>query len=172
MTVRRGWFTGSPRVVVFPSQNGATLFSSSPFTGVIQIAKIPIGDTTSEALYDPNSGTYVTGMQLFRSTSGSTGTYGYTFTAAGNSNSVLHFAFPHHQASFNTTTQNGATGLYLQSTTIGMMRAYTGSQWTITETLSTDILFLSGGTGTTPISATVLSAIQAAAEADISYNVA
>ena len=66
------------------SQSGANLVSSSQFTGIIQIAKIPIGDTTSEALYDANSGTYVTGMQLFGSTSGSTGTYGYTFTAAGN----------------------------------------------------------------------------------------
>src|SRR5271170_7447992 len=121
------------------SQNGATLVSSRPFTGVIQIAKIPIGDTTSEALYDANSGTYVTGMQLFGSTSGSTETYGYTYTAAGKSKSVLHFAFPHHQASFDTTTQSGATGLYLQSTTMGKMRACTGSQWTMTETLPTNL---------------------------------
>jgi len=154
------------------SQNGATLVNSSPFTGVIQIAKIPIGDTTSEAVYDANSGTYVTGMKLFGSTSGSTGTYGYTFTAAGKSKSVLHFAFPHHQASFDTTTKNGATGLYLRSTTMGTMRAYTGLQWTMTETLPIDVLFLSGGTGSTPISATALAAIQAAAEVDISYNVA
>ena len=154
------------------SQSGATLVSSSPFSGVVQIAKIPIGDTTSEALYDANAGTYVTAMALFGSTFGSVGTYGYTFTTAGKSNSALHFAFPHHQASFDANTQNGGTGLYLQSTTMGKMRAYTGSQWTMTESLATDVLFLSGGTGSTPISAAALSAIQTAAESDIGYNVA
>ena len=154
------------------SQSGANLVSGSPFSGVVQVAKIPIGNTTSEALYDANAGTYVTGMQLFGSTSGSTGTYGYTFTTAGKSNSVLHFALPHHQASFDANTQTGATGLYLQSTTMGKMRAYTGSTWTMTESMATDVLFLSGGTGSTPISSTALSAIQTATESDIGYNVA
>jgi endo-1,3(4)-beta-glucanase len=154
------------------SQSGANLVGSGKFTGYIQVAKIPTGDTTSETLYDANAGTYVIGMQLFGSTSGSTGTYGFNFTVAGTSTSVLHFALPHHQASFDATTQSGATGLYLKSTTMGQMRAYTGSQWTMTENLPTDITFLSGGTGTTPISASALSAIQTAAESDIGYTVA
>jgi Glycosyl hydrolase family 81 N-terminal domain len=84
-------------VYVFPSggasyslsQRGNNLVGNGQFTGYIQIAKIPIGDTTSEATYDNSSGTYSTGMNLFGSTSGLIGTYGYTFNAGGITNSVL-----------------------------------------------------------------------------------
>ena len=152
------------------TQSGSSLVANSPFNGVIQVAKIPIGDTTSESLYDVNAGTYVTAMTLFGNTSGSTGTYGFNFTATGNPNSVLHFALPHHQASFNPATQNNATGLYLKSTTMGMMRAYTGSSWTMTETLPSDILFLSPGLSATSYSANAISAINAAAQSDITQN--
>ena len=54
---------------------------------------------------------------------------------------------------------------------MGQMQAYAASQWTMIETLPTNILFLSGGTSTTPISASALSAIQTAAQADIGYQV-
>lgn len=71
---------------------------------------------------------------------------------------LLHFALPHHQASFNATTQNAATSLYLQSATMGRMRAYLASQWTMIETLPVDILFLPGGTEVTTFSATATEA--------------
>ena len=166
-------------IYVFPSggstfslsQSGSALVGSGQLNGYIQIAKVPIGDTSSEAVYDASSGTYVTAMTLFGSTSGSTGTYGYNFTTGGVSKPVLHFALPHHQASFNATTQNAATGIYLQSTTMGKMRAYRGNQWTMTETLPTDILFLPSGTDVSNLSGNVISAIRAAAQADIGINV-
>src|SRR5208282_4736475 len=64
------------------SQNGMNIVGSSQFTGYIQIAKIPIGSTTAEAIYDANAGAYVTGMTLFGSTLGPKGIYGFKFTTA------------------------------------------------------------------------------------------
>lgn len=155
------------------SQSGNNLVGSGKFYGYIQIAKIPTGDTTSEALYDTYSGIYVTGMTLFGSTSGTTGTYGYQLSTGGRSaSSALHFALPHHQASFSSATQSSATSLYLQSTTMGLMRAYTSLQWTMTETLPNDITFLPGGSSVTSYSSTALQAMLAAAEADIAQDVA
>lgn len=154
------------------SQNGNSLVGNGKFTGYIQIAKIPTGDTTAESTYDTYSGSYVTGMTLFGSTTGSTGTYGYQFTIAGrSSSSALHFAFPHHMASFNSATQNTATGIYLQSTTMGQMRAYAASKWTMTESLPNDIQFLPGGTSINSFSSKALSAIRAAASADVQIDV-
>ena len=154
------------------SQSGNSLVGNSKFTGYIQIAKIPINDNTAESIYDTYAGTFVTGMSLFGSTSGSTGTYGYQFTTSGRSStSVLHFALPHHVASFDSTTQSKATSIYLQSTTMGKMRAYTATKWTMTETLPTNILFLPGGTSVSTFSSKALSAIRAAASADVAIDV-
>ena len=154
------------------SQNGNSLVGNGQLSGYIQIAKIPIGDTTSEATYDSYSGIYVLGMSLFGSTSGWTGTYGFKFTTAGpSSNSVLHFALPHHMAAFDSATRSTATGLYLQSTTMGQMRAYTATTWTITEKLPNDVQFLPGGTELTAFSTAALSAIRSAAQADVQQDV-
>lgn len=155
------------------SQNGSNIVGNGQLHGYVQIAKIPIEDTgTSEASYDAHAGTYVTSMTLFGSTEGSTGTYGYNFGIAGKSSSsgsVLHFALPHHQASFNATTQSTATGIYLQSTTMGKMRAYTALQWTMTETLPTNILFLPSASNT--FSASTITALNNAVNSDISFDV-
>ena len=169
------WF-----VYVFPSGGGSyslsqginSLAGNRKFNGYIHIAKIPIGDATSEATYDANNGAYVTGMALFGSTVGSTGTYGYIFANAGvSTSSVLHFAFPHHQASFDATTQNAATGIYFQSTTMEKMRVYNVSQWTMVETLPTDILFLPGGLQANAFSATAISTLSMATTANIGQDV-
>jgi len=162
-------------IYVFPNsgsysltQNGNSVVGSGHFNGYIQVAKIPIGSSTAESIYDAQAGTYVTTMSLFGATSGSTGTYGFQFGTAGKSSSaVLHFALPHHQASFVSDTQRTATGIYLRSTTMGVMQAYTATQWTMTETLPSNINWLTG-TGYTQ---SQLSAIAKAAADDINYNV-
>jgi len=162
-------------IYVFPingsyslAQSGNSVVGNSPFNGYIQVAKIPIGSSTAEPIYDANAGTYVTSMTLFGATSGSTGTYGFQFGTAGiSSSSVLHFALPHHQASFLSDTQGTATGIYIQSTTMGVMQAYTATQWTMTETLPSNINWLSG----TGFTQSQLSAIAAAAANDINYAV-
>lgn len=154
------------------SQSGNSLVGNGKFSGYIQIAKIPTGDTTAEATYDTYSGVYVTKMSLFGSTSGSTGTYGFKFNTAGrSSSSVLHFALPHHMASFDSTTQSKATNIYLQSTTMGSMRAYTATTWTMIESLPSNILFLPGGTSVNTFSTKALNAMRAAAQADVAIDV-
>lgn len=103
-------------------------------------------------------------MTLFGATSGSTGIYNFQFnTVSISSSPVLHFALPHHQASFVSDTQGTATDIYLQSTTMGVMQAYIVTQWTMTETLPSNINWLSG-TGFTQ-----LSPIAAAAANDLNY---
>ena len=60
---------------------------------------------------------------------------------------VLHFAFAHNQASFNSAIQNSVTAfIYLQSTTMDKMRANTASRWTMVKTQPTNILFFPRGT--------------------------
>jgi endo-1,3(4)-beta-glucanase len=89
------------------TQSGNSLVGNGKFTGCIQISKIPIGDTVAEATYDSYSGVYVKQMKLFGSTCGHTGTYGFNFTTGGrHSSSVLHFALPHHIASFDSATNS------------------------------------------------------------------
>ena len=75
-------FSSSPYSL---SKSGDNVVGNGAFNGYIQVAKIPMGDSTAEATYDAHAGTYVTGMKLFGSTSGSTGYYGYQFTTAGTS---------------------------------------------------------------------------------------
>ena len=165
-------------IYVFPSgagpyslfQNGSVLLGHGQFSGIIQIAKIPNGNTTAEATYDSHAGTYVTSMTLFGSVQGSTGTYGYNFGTSGiSSHSILHFALPHHQASFDNTTRGTATGIFLQSTTRGQMQAYTALQWTMIETLPTNIQFLPGAGNT--FSPTALTAMGTAANSDVTFDV-
>ena len=154
------------------SQKGNNLIGNSEFSGYIQIAKLPTGNTAAEAVYDSYSGTYTTGITLFGSSSSWTGTYGLKFTTAGRvSSSLLHFALPHHVSSFDSTTQNTATTIYLQSTTMGLMQAYTATKWTMTETLPIDITFLPGGSQVSSFSTKALSAIRSAVQSDVQQDI-
>jgi endo-1,3(4)-beta-glucanase len=167
-------------VYIFPSsgkgpvlvQDGATLLGDGQLTGYIQIAKIPTDNASCEATYDAQAGTYVTSVHLCGSTFGAEGTYGYKFTVGGiPSNSVLHFAFPHHRDSFDADTQKTATDIYLQSTTMGRMRAYAALTWVMLEQLPYDVVFLSGGTEASALSADAIAKIRNAAEADIGIDI-
>jgi len=153
------------------SQSGNSLIGDREFSGYIQIAKIPIGNTAAEAVYDRHAGTYTTGITLFGSTSSWTGTYGFKFITAGRaSSSLLHFALPHHASSFDSPTQNTATALYLQSTTMGLMQAYTATKWTMTETLPLDITFLPGGSQVS-FSTKAITAIRKAVQSEVQQDI-
>ena len=153
------------------SQSGNSLIGNGKFSGYIQIAKIPIGNTSAEAVYDSYSGTYTTGITLFGSTSSWTGTYGFKFATAGRaSGSLLHFALPHHTSSFDSTTQSTATALYLQCTTMGLMQAYTATKWTMTETLPLDITFLPGGSQVS-FSTKAVTAIRSAVQSEVQQDI-
>jgi endo-1,3(4)-beta-glucanase len=54
---------------------------------------------------------------------------------------------------------------------MGVMRAYTATQWTMTETLPTDVNFLPGGSSVNSYSTTALNAIRSAAQADVAIDV-
>ena len=138
-------------IYVFANNGGAstmTLTSSTlltgpaGFSGVIQIAKLPNGASSSiEAVYDAAAGTYATQNVLSGSAVGTTGSYTFDFqpvSLAGNP--LLSFLYPHLQQS---VTSGVPTSLQLWSNTKGLMTAYTGNSLTFTESnLPVDIQFL------------------------------
>ncbi|CAM1501907.1 Fc.00g038910.m01.CDS01 [Cosmosporella sp. VM-42] len=114
--------------------NNGLAQAKQPFYGIIQIAKDP-KTTGSEALLDDGAGIYPTKFDLTGSTSGTTGTYTFTFTKAGHQTGNLYmYALPHHIASFNSATKSKVKSVKLQTTTKGIATLVQGTTWTMVET--------------------------------------
>lgn len=105
--------------------------ASKPYNGIMQVAKDPGG---AESTLDKASGAYPMGVALSGSTSGTKGTYSFTFTKGGLKNvQLLMYALPHHVDSFDATTNSRKTSFQLQTTTKGMATAVVGDTWTMLE---------------------------------------
>ncbi|KAI0133675.1 glycoside hydrolase family 81 protein [Xylariales sp. AK1849] len=106
--------------------------AAKPFNGIIQVTKDPGG---AEAIIDTAAGAYPTGVTLSGSTSGSQGSYTFTFAKAGISNTkLLMYALPHHVECFDTNTNKAvALNVQLQTTTKGMATAVLADSWTMVE---------------------------------------
>ncbi len=130
--------------ISFQMQSNSRVEAAAPLTGVIQVAKLPVG-SSDESLYDAAAGVYATGATLSGSTSGNTGSYTLRWTKAGidaASRPLLMFALPHHVESFDPTTNGGRTSLQLQTPTKGAATAVRGDAWTMVESnLPVDIGF-------------------------------
>lgn len=138
-------------VYLHSSNGGSTTMNQSSnalytgpagFSGVIQMAKLPLSYTSSdEEVYDSAAGTYATQNVISGTASGTTASYTFDFgptSIAGNP--LLSFLFPHQVASVTSGT---STTLELWSNTKGLMQAYLGNTLTFTESdLPTDIQFL------------------------------
>ncbi|KAI9844530.1 MAG: hypothetical protein M1838_002157 [Thelocarpon superellum] len=109
--------------------------ASAPFTGTIQIAKVPAG--ASEAVYDASAGVYATGAEISGTVSGTTGSYSLTWQKSGLNASaatpLLMFALPHHIQTFDAATAQGTTTLQLQTTTKGVATAVAKDSWTLVQ---------------------------------------
>ncbi|CAA91245.1 cell wall and ascospore endo-1,3-beta-glucanase Eng2 [Schizosaccharomyces pombe] len=177
------WF-----LYAFPTSSSSTfnltlasnsqLTTSTKFTGLIQICKVPnesVNNSYPDTIYDASAGVYTTSISLSAQVSGTTGEYWFRFATAGYTNlNPLMFALPHHMQSFGSDTQAYKTGLGLASTTMGIMFAYATKTWHLIEkNLPTQVGFLpipwNGGSNT--YSPTALAAIRAACATDINFDV-
>ncbi|KAI0408289.1 glycoside hydrolase family 81 protein [Xylaria palmicola] len=105
--------------------------AKKPFDGIVQVAKDP---GSAESIIDAASGAYPVGMVLSGTSSGSNGTYTFTFQKAGFSDAkLLMYALPHHYESFDSATAKETSTIKLQTTTKGMAKAVVADSWTMTE---------------------------------------
>ncbi|OLL22613.1 putative endo-1,3(4)-beta-glucanase 2 [Neolecta irregularis DAH-3] len=120
--------------------NNSFIEASCEFSGVIQIAKIPITHTghflntecVEQAVYDFHAGSYPTGVTLSGCVGGSSGSYSFNYVVCSLRGApVLTYLFPHHVASI---TEGLKTPLQLVSTVRGTMTAFFGNRLTFTET--------------------------------------
>ncbi|KAN0071494.1 Endo-1,3(4)-beta-glucanase [Elaphomyces granulatus] len=114
-------------------ESPSSLRGDSGFSGTIQVAKNPLGDT-GEQLYDNSAGVYAVTGNVTGTVSGPTGNYSLSWEKAGinpESTPLLMFALPHHLESFDDDTKTCQTPLILRTTTKGNATAVTGESWTM-----------------------------------------
>lgn len=112
------------------------------FSGIVQIAKIPRGDTSS-SIYDIAAGTYAIDASIRGSVTGTTGMYVLSWKKAGiTSQNLLMFALPHHVQSMSPESRAKLVPLNLRTTTKGVSRAILSNNMTLLESaLPVDIQF-------------------------------
>ncbi|GJJ73931.1 endo-1,3(4)-beta-glucanase [Entomortierella parvispora] len=122
--------------------------TSGRFSGLIQIAKIPVGnEKEAEMLYDSSIGVYaVSGELIIREeyVNRESGGYRIDWKLGGDPDQqFLHFTLPHHRDIL--TAKAIPTSLVLPSTTKGKMVAYLGSSWHLREPERVSAGFLPSG---------------------------
>ena len=107
---------------------------TSPWSGVVQVAKNPVG-AMGESVYDAAAGMYATTASMSGSVSGSQGKYTITWIKAGSLTTapLLMFALTHHLTTFDPPTAHGVTQITLDTTTKGKATAVMADSWTLLE---------------------------------------
>lgn len=117
--------------------NNSCLLASAPFTGVVQLTKLPASAPQLESLADASTGAFPTGLSLAGSVSRAVGTYSFTFHKAGAAAAaapLLMYCLPHHLQSFDAATAARAhPRAGLPSTTKGFMAAVVSDRWVMAE---------------------------------------
>jgi endo-1,3(4)-beta-glucanase len=143
------------------------------FHGTIQVAKDP-GD--GEKVYDQACGAYATGVKLVGSATDASGSYTFCFKKDGIKEATLvMFALPHHQSSFDGATKGKMANVKLQTTTKGLANAVLADSWTMVEPkLPTTIGFLPWSPeagGISSISEAAKKTIRGIAQKEISQDI-
>lgn len=122
--------------------NSRTLVGPEGFSGTVQVAKNPLGES-GYPIFNAAAGAYPETGEVSGSVSGHTGTYSLSWTKKGvQSQQLLMYALPHHVAAFDEETAGRATAVTLASTTKGIATAVLGDHITMVEpNLPTDIGF-------------------------------
>ncbi|KAF2460544.1 putative endo-1,3-beta-glucanase [Lineolata rhizophorae] len=109
------------------------------FTGVVQVAKFA-GDSAGDQVYDEAAGAYAVSGSV---SADSEGNYELAWAKQGiTTKSLLMFALPHHQTSFDGETLQARTDIVLQTTVKGKATAYLADTWGLSERIPTEIGFL------------------------------
>lgn len=129
-----------PNLIFNPSR----LEFDKPFTGTIQVTKIPGGDQSFEAVIDKCAGIWATSVDLSASYNDKSASATYTFDYQHDPNSrsglLLMYAFPHHVESFIPETSE-VLQYKLNSTTKGPMHAVISNRWYFKERIPGHISF-------------------------------
>jgi endo-1,3(4)-beta-glucanase len=159
-------------VPVMTLQDSGNIIGPKNFSGTIQVALRP-GLKKQETVYDSSAGVYATGASISASVSGTTGTYTLQYAKGGKkARTLLMFALPHHQESFDSVTSSKVTPIQLMTTTKGLAKSVLADSLTMVEPdLFTDV-------GFTPVASNpkltkaARKAIRKAAALELSENIA
>ncbi|KAG0341098.1 hypothetical protein BG000_010254 [Podila horticola] len=125
---------GAPLTFELQGQ-GQAVATSGKFSGLLQIAKVPVGNVAAETTYDQAKGVYATNGDLVirqKYVNSVTAGYRIDWKLAGDTTApFIHFTLPHHRAIL--TSKTTPTTIELVSTTKGKMVAYQGASWHLLE---------------------------------------
>ncbi|PQE33898.1 glycosyl hydrolase family 81 protein [Rutstroemia sp. NJR-2017a WRK4] len=131
-------YATSPSPLTLTLLSPSLIQGSAPFSGSLQIAKLPASASTSaeaELLHDTAAGAYARSASISGSVNGNSGSYTLTFEKAGLSDpTLLMYALPHHVESFDNATYCAVRGgVVLDTTTKGTATAVLANSWTLLE---------------------------------------
>ena len=170
MTTSQSGYPGNALTLTNPR----LLQGAAGFNGFIQVAKKQADKQDSESLYDASAGAYAVSATISGSTSGTSGTYGLSWTKQGIANrTLLMYALPHHVDVIDRSTAK-VTDMQLQTTTKGLATAVIGDSWTLVEpNLPVDMGFAPwspSSRGVSSVSAAAAQLINKAGESELSQD--
>lgn len=114
--------------------SAGVLRAASPWTGLLQVAKLPNGDPRVESLFDQGCGTYAVSMELDGYIESDKACYSLAIEKQGPQQ-VLMYALPHHLSSFTADTRQTVYQNELKSQTSGGMCLVSSDLWKMEESL-------------------------------------
>jgi endo-1,3(4)-beta-glucanase len=108
------------------------LFGTQSITNVLRLAKKQ-SDPDANSILDSHTSVYPTSCQLKADVTGTKGTYTFVWQRKGDlTNTLLHYTFAHHRQIISTSSAT-QTPIQTHSSTKGIMIAYIGDTWIMTE---------------------------------------
>lgn len=158
--------------ISFAISNGNIVASNAVDGLIIQAVYAP-SNTQLDNYYYQSAGQYVTTAAVSGLLSCLSTSYQFTWTTAGSSiaGAPIVFALPHHLQTLTADTTTKYTGITLDSTTKGTMRAFLTNTFSFSDTVDTTIQFFPHVTGSgtsVSYSPSQLTAIHNAAVSELS----
>lgn len=155
------------------SVSNGNIVASKAIDGLIIQAVSAPSNTQLDNFYYQSAGQYVTTAAVSGLLSCLSTSYQFTWTTAGSSiaGAPVVFALPHHLQTLSSDTINKYTGITLDSTTKGTMKAFRTNTFSFSDSVDTTIQFFPHVTGSgtsVSYSASQLTAIHNAATSELS----
>ncbi len=116
--------------------NNGELVADLPFSGLLQLIKLPLKSTDAESIIDAFAGTFVRSISVDGGIddAGGIGRYSLSFEKVGEQKALM-YALPHHIKSFDERTRSCVTDVRIDSQTNGTMMLVVGDIWSMEEPL-------------------------------------